>query len=206
MRYILFFLSSLTIVLGNSQLAKTQDSTDSKKGGTEEVTMREGSFYELVYLTDSTYQIKWGIGGRFFTTSDTFAVLGSGTLGVKVSGKRAIVLEQSCGTSCNYCVILPLLPGSRDIVFDLPVAYDIDNDLVAFVNEGNPEILEIVVENYLTGKTFKIQEKSLCPAVLKIDCIDSCSIVNKRLFLRWEGKGWKAGHPSPKEMRIKIPL
>ena len=200
---LLAFMLFLTSIVS---VGLTSTYPQNARSGSERIRTPEGSYYQFIYLQNSSYQIRWGIGNLMLTGIDTFKVLGSGVLRLKHSTKRAIILQQSCGTSCSYCVVLPLVPDAKEKVYQLPLAYDVDNDLVAFVKEGDPEVLEVKVENYLTGLSFSVKERDICSAALKIDCVDSCAIKNRELYLRWQGKAWIHDRQSPTELRITIPF
>jgi hypothetical protein len=140
-------------------------------------------FYSFVHQDSVHYKIVWGHKLVDTLTSDTtFIVLGSGDLGYLTSNKDAIILEQECGTECNYLVVLPLTNKKKLKVYYNSIAIDSSNNLIAYVPEDRSNFVSI--ESIITQKKIDIREET-CDAAAKIDCIDSAFFDNNNFYLKW---------------------
>lgn len=200
----LIFLISLIGCVNNSR--KMQNDSLSKVEiypRKDSIITSEGNYLVFLYITDSSYLIKWGDSLRFIITSDTIDVLGSGTLQIAESSKTSILLKQSCGTCCQLGIILSLSP----VIYKKYIfveAFDLTNNLIAYIPEGIDSFL--VIENFVTGKKKIINETDLCPAAFKGECIDSISIVNKQLYIRWQGVKWSRKQQDTKERTYNLDI
>jgi hypothetical protein len=193
----LIFLISLIGCVNKSQ--KMQNDSLSKLEiypRKDSIITPEGNYLVFLYITDSSYLIKWGDSSKFIVTSDTIEVLGSGTLQITESNKTAILLKQSCGTNCQLGVILSLSPVIYK-KYTFIEASDLTDNLIAYIPEATDSFL--VIENFVTGEKKIINETNLCPAAFKGECIDSISIVNKQLYIRWQGAKWSRKQQDTKE-------
>ena len=118
--------------------------------------------------------------------------------------EKTIILGQSCGTSCKYYVILPLVPNSVEKIYMFAEAFNLEKKMVAYIPEE--EDLFIRVENYVTGQYLDIKEENICPAAFKGECIDSVYFSDDTIVIKWQGTEWMNDRPDPKEKKIKIQL
>lgn len=178
----------------------TQIETYIKK---DSIITTEGNYVVFLYLSDSTYLIKWGQSTKHLFASDTLNVIGSGVFNIVETTKNSILLKQSCGTGCQSGLILSLSPPIlRKFLFIITA--DLKNNLVAYIAESDKSF--ITVENFITGEKQNIDETNLCPAAFKGECIDSVSFVDRQLFIRWQGEKWSHKQKDTREWKIKIEI
>jgi hypothetical protein len=154
-----------------------------------------------MFISDTKYKLKWGNQDSFEISKDTFKILGSGVLNIANTSKNAILLEQCCGTECKYGVVLTINPF-RENVYDFIVANEIKEGLVAYISKSDSSFLTI--ENFFTRRRQDINEIHWCPAAFKGECIDSVSIKNKELYMKWQGSNWNPKRKDVREKRYKI--
>jgi hypothetical protein len=164
----------------------------------DSITTKEGNYLVYMFLSENKYKLKWGSKDSCEISKDTFKILGSGLLHISNTSENVILLEQSCGTDCKYGVVLTIKPLSEK-VYDFIVANEIKDGLVAYISKSDSSLLTI--ENFFTGKRQYINEIYWCPAAFKGECIDSVSIKNKELYMKWQGNHWS---PKRKDTREKI--
>jgi hypothetical protein len=171
------------------------------KGDT--VFTKEGNYYQFIFSDSNNYKIKWGNKAKSFISSRSFELIAWGLI-LTESSSDAILLTQSCGTSCKEGVILTFNDTNNLKEYTLLRANDIRNDLVAYVpSEGSGLI---IIENFVTGKSIKVDSVELCPAVFQGDCIDSLSFSNERFYIKWQGDKWTREKGDPREKLIDISL
>lgn len=185
MIFVLLFL----IGCQNSQPASPNPQTsqmgkdDEREEGATEVNA-DFSFHDL---GDTAYFITWGDSAIYSNRSRPFKVLGNGRLGLEATSPNALLLSQSCGTSCAQYVVLPRLKGGKEHIYLFGRAYELTRGLVAYIPEDE-EVL-ITVENYLSGKGIPIKESDVCEAAFRGDCIQSCRFQGDSLSLTfWDNK------------------
>jgi hypothetical protein len=159
-------------------------------------------FYNFIPVSDSSYKIEWGNSIFKNVTEKNFELLGSGTLNLLDRDDSSIILMQGCGTSCIYYVVLPMKLNAKEQVFMFAQAYDIENNLVAYIPEDKQPFIRI--ENYLTGQHLDISESNLCPAAFKGDCIDTSYFTENRFILKWQGNLWRIDKSDLRERIVPI--
>ncbi|MEM9819590.1 MAG: hypothetical protein AAF985_00900 [Bacteroidota bacterium] len=143
---------------------------------------------------EQTYQIIWGNEEYTNTSENVYDVLGSGMLFPIITDTTAIVLQQSCGTSCRYAVVLPFLKGSPEHRYDNVLAYDSTSRYIAFLSYGQRP--EVHINEYVNNiSKEQLTDLVFCPAALAIECIDTCFFSNGTFSLNWQGDKWKRGQP-----------
>lgn len=162
------------------------------------------SFVKYHFYGDSTYTLEWGNENVNNTSREKFEILGSGVPPLVDYDEKTIILGQSCGTSCKYYVILPLVPNSVEKIYMFAEAFNLEKKMVAYIPEE--EDLFIRVENYVTGQYLDIKEENICPAAFKGECIDSVYFSDDTIVIKWQGTEWMNDRPDPKEKKIKIQL
>jgi hypothetical protein len=139
--------------------------------------------YAFHDLGDTAYCITWGDQTTYSNRSRPFKVLGNGRLGLEATAPNAILLSQSCGTSCTQYVVLPRRKGAQEHVYLFGRAYDLQKELVAYIPED--ETVLIAVAHFQSGKRLNISPKNLCGAAFRGDCIQSCQFKGDSLCLVW---------------------
>ncbi len=136
------------------------------------------SFHDL---GDTAYYITWGGTATYSNRSRPFKVLGDGRLGLEASSPNALLLSQSCGASCTQYVVLPRLKGGKEHIYLFGRAHALNQGLVAYIPEDEAALIK--VENYLSGKGMPIQERDVCEAAFRGDCIIDCRFEGDSLNL-----------------------
>jgi hypothetical protein len=170
----------------------------------EIVNLPNGHYYKFIYLTESRFRIEWGNESFINISKDTFDIGGSGPPYLLESTNDFIILQQSCGMSCKYSVLLPLTSQKEEQTYIYTRAIDSKNNLIAYL----PDDLEhfVIVKNYLNGKVMEIEENDLCPAASSSDCIDTCYFEKSCLVIKWQGSNWQSNQQDTKERKIKITI
>jgi hypothetical protein len=153
---------------------------------------------------DSIYNIIWGNKYISNTTSRKYEVLGNGVMGFVDNNENVMLLQQGCGTFCQCYMFLPLKQNAIEKVYYNALAYDLENNLVAFISKQNDSI--IMVENYISGQKTEIKESNLCPAIYKGACIDTIYFKEKNLFIKWQGNNWESDKSDTQEKKILISI
>ena len=151
------------------------------------------------------YKIEWGNEKFKNHSNQEFEIQGNGNLKLLDYDPKTILLSQGCGTSCSYYVVLQISDKVNEKIYHFTKAYDLKNNLVAFIPE-NTSGLRIRVENYKTGQYQDIIEDNYCSAAFTGDCIDSCYFENESLILKWQGSDWKNDSSDMQELKVKISL
>lgn len=97
---LIFFISLVGFVSKSRVMQNDSLSNVEVHPRKDSIITAEGNYLVFLYITDTSYLIKWGNSSKFIITSDTIDVLGSGTLQIAESNKTTILLKQSCGTCC----------------------------------------------------------------------------------------------------------
>lgn len=151
---------------------------------------------------DTIYNVEWGNETTNNKSITKFDVLGSGVLGLLDRDENTIILSQGCGTACVYYVILPLKQNALEKVYYFAMAYDLKNNLIAYVPEDDGVFIR--VENFITGETMNVREDNLCSASFKRDCIDTIYFKKGSLAIKWQGGKWEQGKPDLQEKIIPV--
>jgi hypothetical protein len=167
----------------------------------DSISFQTGNFLNYLFVNDSMYMLKWGNKNQFSISLDTFKIKGDGKLEIDANNQNSILLKQSCGSFCQSAVILTI-PSFYEKKYLFVIAYDLKNNLVAYFPENDKAF--IIVENYLTSKKQSIEITDLCPAVFKGECIDSISLIDKQLYIKWQGSNWSRKQKDTREIRIKM--
>jgi hypothetical protein len=168
----------------------------------DSVITKEGNYYKFIFLDSNQYRIKWGNQTKAFVSDKTFQV-GSRGLMFTESSHDAILLTQSCGTSCKQGVILLLSAEQATLKeYMLLKAYNIKKNVVAYVSTNENSF--IIIENFLTGKRTELKDVDLCPATLPTECIDSCGLSDNSFYIKWQGDKWSREKRDTREKIIDI--
>ena len=102
-------------------------------------------------------------------TDGIYSLLGRRPASYLTSNKSAIFLEQECGTSCNYIIVLQLNKSIKPKLYYGYLTIDTTDDLIAYMTEDEPSFFAI--ENFLTANRIKITEDNICKSALKSSCM-----------------------------------
>ena len=103
--------------------------------------------------------------------------------------------------TCKKCIILSLKNKTEVFYFD-PLAYDIDQNLLAYFNQDASN--EIIVENYCTKKRITIHLEKMCSAINSKDCLVKCFFLNSEFYYVWEGDKWTVTNSDLRIEKISI--
>jgi hypothetical protein len=167
-------------------------------------TTPAGNFIEYNFLEDERYTVKWGNNNLVRSSPETLYSHYGGAR-FKWENKDAVVIEDGCGTSCWYALLLPLDSASPMLQYNNPFAYDSDRSLIAYAasSYGRSHTLEtasydssgweddtaIVVENFKTHRKRYFVAKDChqtslcCPSF----CIVDVEFRGDSLYYRWSG-------------------
>ena len=180
MKTIVYLLSVSLLSCADVETIKHQSQTN----------IEDSTFFRLEYENDSTYKIRWGTSEFNNLSTSSFEVLGSGAMELELKGKNAIILSQSCGMSCKKSIVLPLKKGYEERVYQRPLAFDLENCLVAFSPVVSEHELSVEIENFISRKHISQTLSELCPAADPFDCIDTSYFQNGQLVVDYEGGNW----------------
>ena len=99
----------------------------------------------------------------------------------KAETNRFIILEYGCGIPCKCAVFLPLDSVKAAFQIEMPEAYDLDNNLVAY--NGDRDTI-VWVENFLTRQKVPILGHN-CGSAFNGYCVDSISVKNRDLYVHY---------------------
>lgn len=142
--------------------------------------------FQYVPTSDSTSLIKWGNDNVSNISSPFLNDDLDDRVGVSWQTKKYIALRRSTGSDTWYEIILPLVSAQKEKLFYNPLAYDKKNDIVIYeYNFGSVDTV-LVAENILNNKRQYIGKNwKACSSVFNHYCIDSISISNKLLYVKW---------------------
>ncbi|MDR1006110.1 MAG: hypothetical protein LBL74_04525 [Bacteroidales bacterium] len=139
------------------------------------------------FIGDSTYRIIWGNEDVINYSNKKFNVLGNGVLKVIANDTNIILLEQGCGTSCNFYVVLPIKSQMKETLYNNVIAYDIKKNLIAYIYYcDNYQNICVRIENYITKTHIDIYEKNICENVVEMSCIKDVYFEDDYLMIIWE--------------------
>lgn len=199
-----FILSTTACNLKEMQSAETssvsteESSNISISNIQDTVFTKDGGFFQLIFETTDSYKIRWGDKTKFNTSDKTFELISSGLL-LAASSKDAILLTQSCGTSCTHGVVLTINPKMEIKEYFLLKAHDLNESLVAYTPSESNALIKI--ENFLTENFMTLENVDLCSAAFQGDCIDSCSFADDKFYIQWQGNKWTS---TKKDTRSKV--
>jgi hypothetical protein len=146
------------------------------------IITKERNYYKLIPSTDSTCKIEWG-NTKLKRISEDFDFYFARRLSLNWENKDFLVLEGGSGSDTWFNLILPLdtLSGISDVWN--PMAYNKERNLIAI--EGYADTI-LVIRNIKTGKSQPIIDGiNKCESVFNHYCIDSISIQNKEVYIKW---------------------
>jgi hypothetical protein len=156
-----------------------------------------------LYVSDSTYRVQWRQLDSVRVSQDVFGFAASRGLQIADSTPSVIILKQTLGTSNTLTVFLPRDTRNREAVFRGVLNYDLNEHLVAFVNEDDHQSL-VVISDYLSGVSMVVREEDICPAALKTECIDSTAFNGREFYIRWHASKWSPSDGDLRDRRVKI--
>ena len=139
---------------------------------------------KLVHLVekDSITLVQWKIGSQTKNFECPFASYDheAWQLSVHDENKDYIVLRAGCGNPCWYGLFLPLYENGEPKLIDDYIAYDLNQNYVAYFNENDS--LEVL--NLRTFKTEAFKTEKCSPAN-KTYCIGSVHFKKKEIIIKW---------------------
>jgi hypothetical protein len=141
------------------------------------------AFIKLQLIDDFHYVVKWGIDNVTMFSPDTFLLDGNESRLPKfvAKGDDYILLRQGCGSPCWIGYFLGLSEKMKFVPVNEYIAYDLNNNLVAFIDSDSSSSISVM--EITTGKssTYKI---SGCNSAFLGYCIRSAKLVNDKLIIR----------------------
>lgn len=174
---ILNFLATVVVCFGlTSASSATKDSTALPPN----ISLGDGRFIRYELVTDSTYKVVWG--NKLFQRELPEAAIGAFSWFpiLKSQNDRVLILEAGCGNPCWEGIMLPMDSTAKPVVVGQPMAYDLDNDLVAFYCGGEDTLMTVM--NYLTHRSISVLGQS-CATYFGY-CIDSIALEKKVFWMR----------------------
>lgn len=140
-----------------------------------------GVTIEFKLINDSNYIIQWGNPTNLRTLPDTFNLDGHETWIPKFidENKDYIVLRKGCGNPCWIGYFLPMNNSIKPMSVSEYLGYDLENNLIAYINVNSIEIVDLKTRQ---TETLKVEG---CNSAFLGYCIDSLSIKEKTLSYKW---------------------
>jgi hypothetical protein len=149
----------------------------------EDVITPKGNFVKYRASSDSTYVVFWE-NKDFKRKLDEFQVSSdSGYPRFKLENDKSLILRAGCGSPCWTGFILPLNAMSPVRVYSMPLAYDMERNLVVLPGEFRPDTM-LWVENFVSSAHQAIPGPG-CPSAFVGYCVDSLSFRGNELYIRW---------------------
>jgi hypothetical protein len=144
-----------------------------------------GGFYKLIPYTDSTCKIEWGNTKVKRVSKDDYHFHAARRFSLEWENKDFIVLESWTGSDSRFNVILPLDSLSKESEIWNPIAFNKRKNLIAQEGYGFSDTI-VILQNIKTGKSQPIIDKmNKCESAFNHYCIDSISIQNKEVYIKW---------------------
>ena len=166
-------------------------------------------FYQIVKVSDTSSYLKWGNKKNTFyckTEIDNF-YLEKERLHFKWKNSKFICLGRSCGSDTWINILLALKENTNPQIYENALAFDKENGIViceGFIHEDPP----LIAENINTG-----EKEILGKNWTKCDvgsfyhyCIDSISVTNKELYVKWATPHKLEENPMFETKRIKLKI
>ncbi len=140
-----------------------------------------GATIGLKIVNDSSYLLQWGNSLNLKTFPDTFNLDGHETYIPKFIDENEdyIVMRKGCGNPCWIGYFLPINDSIKPISIYEYLDYDLENNLVAYINGNSIEIVN------LKSKQTEVHGTKDCISAFIGYCIDSLSIKNRILSYKW---------------------
>ena len=170
-----------------------------------DTTLPNGSFVKYALQNDTSYVVTLGTGqfqrelpARVITSGSDYPIL-------EKANDYALILEAGCGSPCWNAIVLPLDSNLGATTFEYPLAYDMDNNLVACAVYKQDSI--VAVRNFLTGKTMAIIDQGSKAVSFLGYRIDTVSLSNKVFYMRWYTEDvFDTADSLRKAAEVRIPL
>ena len=140
-----------------------------------------GNFVKYLRTSKDTYKIAWGNRHLLRTLSMYMDGAPNHFAHYKDESSSVIILERGCGMPCWYAVILPLDSAKPSFEIEMPEAYDMRNNLIAY--NGYQDTI-VWIENFHTRQRVPILGNN-CGSACNIYCVDSISVNNRELYLHY---------------------
>ncbi|MBL7790175.1 MAG: hypothetical protein JNL75_10145 [Chitinophagales bacterium] len=173
------------------------------------VIKEDDNFYQVIKLSDTSSYLKWGNKETTFyskTEIDNF-YLEKERLHFQWINKKFICLGRSSGSDIWLNIILPLKEDAKPKIYENALAFDKENGLViceGFIHKEAP----LKAENIYTGETEILGKNwTKCDACSFYHyCIDSISIKNRELYVKWATPHKLVEKPKFETKRVKLKI
>ena len=150
----------------------------------DDVLLEDGAYVKYEYQNDSIY-LKWGKSDFLFPER---LVYHCKTAPVRIpqfkwSTSEFIVVGYGCGSPCWGMKVLPLSPEKSIQDYMYQVAFEKAKGIIVYIAYQNDGLTAV---NLFTGKKENIKLGEICGQTFPGYCIDSVSINNSELFVRWK--------------------
>ena len=167
------------------------------------------SGYFLKYHLDGYNMIvmQWG-NKKFSRTIKDEKYPGRAPSDFDFEWKNFIGMSHHIGTGGVNHYLLPKNNRDSIAIYNNPLAFDTKNSLILHRDWKHLKKNQVIVENIDTKnrKYVKLDLLDDCPHCFWADHIDSASIINKNLYIRWQTRCAYTESPQKKEIRLKLEL
>jgi hypothetical protein len=135
------------------------------------------------FVKDSTYYAQWKQADSIRTVDYSFDLIEGGNVSFPIlvaENKNYILLRHGCGSPCWNGFFLPLYKAGNQFIKNNYLAYDLDKELVAYINDND----SLEIYNLRSGiKQTMFLDK--CESVFKGYCIDTAYFENNYFHYSW---------------------
>ena len=144
---------------------------------------KNGCYYMLQQVSDSTIKIIWGNDTLKRIYDEPLAFMFVERLSVKWENKNYVILNYGTGTSAWSNVVLPIDTKQQVQIFTNGIYFDLKSNLLVTEEVGDTIL---AVRNLKTLQSqFVIEKGQRCASANNSDCIDTVSINDKTLYYKW---------------------
>lgn len=127
--------------------------------------------------------IAWGVANKYMNIGkDTLPYSRFGFSQISKT-ENFLLIEDGCGTACNYVYITQFAPHQNGKTFMYPILIDLERKLIVYQGGSNDKLA--IAENLTTEETIEIKEefdKTKRPYSL---AIDTAYLDNNQLIMEW---------------------
>ena len=153
------------------------------------------------FVKDSAYYMQWKQADSIKTVDYTFDLVEGGNSSFPIlvtENKNYVLLRHGCGSPCWNGFFLPLYKEGSSFIINNYLAYDLDKELVAYINDKDS--LEIYNLRTSTKQTIYLEK---CESAFKGYCIDTAYFQNNYFHYSWTPETYINSNKSQKR-KIKL--
>ncbi len=140
-----------------------------------------GNFINYLPMSQDSYKVHWG-NKDIQRNLDLYSGGAPNHFAYyEAENDKFIILKAGCGMPCWFAVFLPLDSIKSAFEIQMPEAYDLTNNLVAY--NGYQDTI-VWVENFLTRHKVPILGHN-CGSAFNGSCIDSISVKDRVLYIHY---------------------